>query len=173
MPICIATIHPHDFYQFGIFFRIFFRFYPRWKEYEMLQAAVLNYTLAETQWEIDWTTLLSLANQPGSSLEQIHIFALSHIMRRVSVDVDVKSWNCNLFINQFLHLDLFSLSQNIADHRVWCEIREKLPRRRYWICSIRRPVFATVVGTKFLHKITDCAWLHTWTLQRISANRAI
>lgn len=49
----------------------------------MLQAAVLNYTLAETQWEIDWTTLLSLANQPGSSLEQIHIFALSHIMRRV------------------------------------------------------------------------------------------
>lgn len=50
----------------------------------MLQAAVLNYTLAETQWEIDWTTLLSLANQPGSSLEQIHIFALSHIMRRVS-----------------------------------------------------------------------------------------
>lgn len=61
-----------------------FSFYPRWKEYEMLQAAVLNYTLAETQWEIDWTTLLSLANQPGSSLEQIHIFALSHIMRRVN-----------------------------------------------------------------------------------------
>lgn len=60
------------------------RFYPRWKEYEMLQASLLNYTLAETQWEIDWTTLLSLANQPGSSLEQIHIFALSHIMRRVS-----------------------------------------------------------------------------------------
>lgn len=53
----------------------------------MLQAAVLNYTLAETQWEIDWTTLLSLANQPGSSLEQIHIFALSHIMRRVSVAI--------------------------------------------------------------------------------------
>lgn len=54
----------------------------------MLQAAVLNYTLAETQWEIDWTTLLSLANQPGSSLEQIHIFALSHIMRRVR-----QKWN--------------------------------------------------------------------------------
>lgn len=54
----------------------------------MLQAAVLNYTLAETQWEIDWTTLLSLANQPGSSLEQIHIFALSHIMRRVSIAIN-------------------------------------------------------------------------------------
>lgn len=64
-----------------------FSFYPRWKEYEMLQAAVLNYTLAETQWEIDWTTLLSLANQPGSSLEQIHIFALSHIMRRVGISI--------------------------------------------------------------------------------------
>lgn len=66
-----------------------FSFYPRWKEYEMLQAAVLNYTLAETQWEIDWTTLLSLANQPGSSLEQIHIFALSHIMRRVSIEINM------------------------------------------------------------------------------------
>ncbi|XP_055323331.1 ubiquitin thioesterase trabid [Sitodiplosis mosellana] len=65
-------------------------FYPRWKEYEMLQAAVLNYTLAETQWEIDWTTLLSLANQPGSSLEQIHIFALSHIMRRPIIVYGVK-----------------------------------------------------------------------------------
>lgn len=65
----------------------------------MLQAAVLNYTLAETQWEIDWTTLLSLANQPGSSLEQIHIFALSHIMRRVS---DLRNylaltWHCFKF----------------------------------------------------------------------------
>ncbi|XP_031617757.1 ubiquitin thioesterase trabid isoform X2 [Contarinia nasturtii] len=65
-------------------------FYPRWKEYEMLQASLLNYTLAETQWEIDWTTLLSLANQPGSSLEQIHIFALSHIMRRPIIVYGVK-----------------------------------------------------------------------------------
>lgn len=66
------------------------RFYARWKEYEMLQAAMLNYTLAETQWEIDWSTLLSLANQPGSSLEQIHIFALSHIMRRPIIVYGVK-----------------------------------------------------------------------------------
>lgn len=51
---------------------------------------MLNYTLAETQWEIDWSTLLSLANQPGSSLEQIHIFALSHIMRRPIIVYGVK-----------------------------------------------------------------------------------
>lgn len=56
----------------------------------MLQAALLNYELAETQWEIDWTALLSLANQPGSSLEQIHIFALSHIMRRPIIVYGVK-----------------------------------------------------------------------------------
>lgn len=56
----------------------------------MLQAAMLNYTLAETQWEIDWSTLLSLANQPGSSLEQIHILALSHIMRRPIIVYGVK-----------------------------------------------------------------------------------
>lgn len=66
------------------------RFYPRWKEYEMIQAALLNYTLAETQWEEDWTSLLSLASQPGSSLEQIHIFALSHILRRPIIVYGVK-----------------------------------------------------------------------------------
>lgn len=67
-----------------------FSFYARWKEYEMIQAALLNYTLAETQWEEDWTQLLSLASQPGSSLEQIHIFALSHILRRPIIVYGVK-----------------------------------------------------------------------------------
>lgn len=41
--------------------------YPRWREYEMIQAALLHFTLEETQWEEDWGTLLSLASQPGSS----------------------------------------------------------------------------------------------------------
>lgn len=65
-------------------------FYPRWKEYEMIQAALLNFTLEETQWEEDWSTLLSLASQPGSSLEQLHIFALSHILRRPIIVYGVK-----------------------------------------------------------------------------------
>lgn len=68
----------------------FYRFYTRWKEYEMIQAALLHFTLEETQWEEDWATLLSLASQPGSSLEQLHIFALAHILRRPIVVYGVK-----------------------------------------------------------------------------------
>ncbi|XP_055380961.1 ubiquitin thioesterase trabid isoform X2 [Condylostylus longicornis] len=65
-------------------------FYPRWKEYEMFQAAILHFTLEETQWEEDWASLLSLASQPGSSLEQLHIFALAHILRRPIIVYGVK-----------------------------------------------------------------------------------
>uniref|UniRef100_A0A336MV22 ubiquitinyl hydrolase 1 n=1 Tax=Culicoides sonorensis TaxID=179676 RepID=A0A336MV22_CULSO len=65
-------------------------FYPRWKEYEMIQAALLHFTLEETQWEEDWSTLLSLASQPGSSLEQLHIFTLAHILRRPIIVYGVK-----------------------------------------------------------------------------------
>lgn len=65
-------------------------FYPRWKENEIFQAALLHYTLAETQLEEDWSTLLSLASQPGSSLEQLHIFVLAHILRRPIIVYGVK-----------------------------------------------------------------------------------
>lgn len=65
-------------------------FYPRWKENEILQAALLHYTLAESQLEEDWSTLLSLASQPGSSLEQLHIFVLAHILRRPIIVYGVK-----------------------------------------------------------------------------------
>lgn len=56
----------------------------------MAQAALLHFTLEETQWEEDWSQLLSLASQPGSSLEQLHIFALAHILRRPIVVYGVK-----------------------------------------------------------------------------------
>jgi ubiquitin thioesterase ZRANB1 len=65
-------------------------FYPRWKEYEMLQAALLHFALEEAQWEDDWSTLLSLASQPGASLEQLHIFVLAHIFRRPIIVYGVK-----------------------------------------------------------------------------------
>ncbi|XP_065372565.1 ubiquitin thioesterase trabid [Calliphora vicina] len=65
-------------------------FYSRWKEYEMVQASMLHFTLEEAQWQEDWTTLLSLASQPGASLEQLHIFALAHILRRPIVVYGVK-----------------------------------------------------------------------------------
>lgn len=65
-------------------------FYPRWKENEIIQAALLHYTVSESQLEEDWSTLLSLASQPGSSLEQLHIFALAHILRRPIIVYGVK-----------------------------------------------------------------------------------
>ncbi|KAF5303481.1 hypothetical protein FQA39_LY09944 [Lamprigera yunnana] len=65
-------------------------FYPRWKEYEATQASLLHFSLEEGQWEEDWTSLLSLASQPGTSLEQLHIFALAHILRRPIIVYGVK-----------------------------------------------------------------------------------
>lgn len=66
------------------------RFYPRWKEYEAIQAQLLEFSLEEGQWEEDWAGLLSLASQPGSSLEQLHVFALAHILRRPIIVYGVK-----------------------------------------------------------------------------------
>ncbi|XP_019877265.1 ubiquitin thioesterase trabid [Aethina tumida] len=65
-------------------------FYPRWKEYEASQASFLQYSLDEGQWEEDWSSLVSLAGQPGTSLEQLHVFALAHILRRPIVVYGVK-----------------------------------------------------------------------------------
>jgi ubiquitin thioesterase ZRANB1 len=65
-------------------------FYPRWREYEMFQATLLNFSLEEGQWEDDWQQLLSLASQPGASLEQLHIFVLAHIFRRPIIVYGVK-----------------------------------------------------------------------------------
>ncbi|CAH0556130.1 unnamed protein product [Brassicogethes aeneus] len=65
-------------------------FYPRWKEYEASQASFLQYSLDEGQWEEDWTSLVSLASQPGTSLEQLHVFALAHILRRPIIVYGVK-----------------------------------------------------------------------------------
>ena len=72
-----------------------FRFYPRWKEWEIQQALELDYTLDESQLAEDWAGILSLASQPGASLEQIHIFCLSHVLRRPIIVYGVKyvkSW---------------------------------------------------------------------------------
>ena len=42
----------------------------------------LDFTLAESQWSEEWAGLLSLASQPGESLEQLHVFCLAHVLRR-------------------------------------------------------------------------------------------
>ena len=38
--------------------------------------------LDEAQLKQDWAAVLALADQTGKSLEQVHIFALAHILRR-------------------------------------------------------------------------------------------
>ena len=43
----------------------------------------------------DWASLLTSASQPGSSLEQLHIFVLAHVLRRPIIVYGVKyvkSW---------------------------------------------------------------------------------
>ncbi|XP_043588204.1 ubiquitin thioesterase trabid isoform X2 [Bombus pyrosoma] len=66
-------------------------FYPRWREYEASQASrMLDFTLEETQWQEDWESLLATAAQPGSALEQLHVFALAHILRRPIIVYGVK-----------------------------------------------------------------------------------
>lgn len=49
-----------------------FSFYPRWKEYESMQAETLHFTLDESQWQHDWAVLLSLASQPGRFRQTLH-----------------------------------------------------------------------------------------------------
>ena len=61
----------------------------------MQQALELDYTLDETQLAEDWASLLTSASQPGSSLEQLHIFVLAHVLRRPILVYGVKyvkSW---------------------------------------------------------------------------------
>lgn len=68
-----------------------YRFYPRWREYEASQASrMLDFTLEEAQWQDDWENLLATAAQPGSALEQLHVFALAHILRRPIIVYGVK-----------------------------------------------------------------------------------
>ncbi|KAF7258099.1 hypothetical protein EG68_08230 [Paragonimus skrjabini miyazakii] len=64
-------------------------FYSRWRDYEALQAAC-HYILDENQCRRDWDNVLTAASQPGGALEQIHIFALSHILRRPVIVYGVK-----------------------------------------------------------------------------------
>lgn len=66
------------------------RFFPRWKEWEEMQATTMQFSLDEDQWEQDWASVLSLASQPGTSLEQTHVFALAHIVRRPIIIYGVK-----------------------------------------------------------------------------------
>lgn len=80
-----------DLLMICIVYFVIISFYPRWREYEASQASrMLDFTLEETQWQEDWENLLSTAAQPGSALEQLHVFALAHILRRPIIVYGVK-----------------------------------------------------------------------------------
>ena len=66
------------------------RFFPRWKEAEQIQASEMNYSLDDHQWKQDWINTVSLAGTAGTSLEQTHVFALAHILRRPIIVYAVK-----------------------------------------------------------------------------------
>ena len=66
------------------------RFYKRWKEEEQRQAHLQGFSLGEDQLKQDWAAVLALADQKRKSLEQIHVFALAHILRRPVVVYGVK-----------------------------------------------------------------------------------
>ena len=59
-----------------------FSFYIRWKDSEQRLSQSQGFVLDEDQLKQDWAAVLALADQTGRSLEQIHIFALAHILRR-------------------------------------------------------------------------------------------
>lgn len=67
-----------------------YRFYKRWKEEEQRQAHTQGFSIGEDQLQQDWAAVLALADQKQKSLEQIHVFALAHILRRPIVVYGVK-----------------------------------------------------------------------------------
>lgn len=77
---------------------------PRWKEHEVVMARALGYTIGDVQLEQDWANVIALANAPGSSLEQAHIFALAHIFRRPVIVYGVK------YVKSFRGEDLIGYS---------------------------------------------------------------
>ena len=55
-----------------------------------MQASEMNYSLEEEQWKHDWSNIVGLAASAGKSLEQMHVFALAHILRRPVIIYAVK-----------------------------------------------------------------------------------
>lgn len=50
----------------------------------------MEFCLDEYQWAEDWAALVSQAERPGSSLAQLHVFALAHVLRRPIIVYAVK-----------------------------------------------------------------------------------
>lgn len=70
-------------------------FERRWRECEAMAAKALHFTLDERQLSRDWQILVQASKMVGEPLEQLHVFALAHIMRRPIIVYSIKwlkSW---------------------------------------------------------------------------------
>lgn len=56
--------------------------YARWATWERLQAARLHYAPSEAQLRAEWARLAAAAARPGAALQQLHVWALAHVLRR-------------------------------------------------------------------------------------------
>ena len=86
-----------------------------------------GFVLDEDQLKQDWAAVLALADQTGRSLEQIHIFALAHILRRPIIVYGVR------VVKNFRGENLgFANFEGRSDHvlvRVW-SVRATMDRGR-------------------------------------------
>ncbi|XP_075986427.1 ubiquitin thioesterase trabid-like isoform X2 [Anticarsia gemmatalis] len=57
-------------------------FYARWAAWERGQAARLHYAPDEPQLRAEWARLQAAAARPGAALQQLHVWALAHVLRR-------------------------------------------------------------------------------------------
>ncbi|CAB3257579.1 unnamed protein product [Arctia plantaginis] len=57
-------------------------FYARWATWERAQAARLQYAPEDAQLRAEWTRLAAAAARPGAALQQLHVWALAHVLRR-------------------------------------------------------------------------------------------
>jgi len=56
--------------------------YSRWREFRASEAALLGYRADDWQWKKEWSELIRIAGSPKMSLEQTHVWALAHLLRR-------------------------------------------------------------------------------------------
>ena len=142
----------------------------------------LQFSLDESQLQQDWAILLSLASQPGASLEQLHIFALAHILRygekktliifvfilllikSTSITLLPNEYNINYFIRSLLNSSRPRLQA--TDHRLRRSIRQELSRRQHWISPIPRHLRPLSLGSILLLEDSRRSRLYSRSLLR-------
>ncbi|KAJ1475195.1 hypothetical protein T484DRAFT_3199784 [Baffinella frigidus] len=76
--------------------------YPRWREARAREAAGHGFTAEERQWLQEYDDLSRAASRPRESLEQTHVWALAHVLKRpvIVYGVDkIKNWKEEVVAN--------------------------------------------------------------------------